>query len=318
MGDVLRTTCILQGLREKYPQSEITWVTEKNSMDLLKNNPYIDNLLSINNVNKKDFDLIISLDEDEKACKFAADIGNNITGFYLKNKKVTPTKTAKSWFDMSILGRKPLNDILKKTNKKTYQQHMLNILDLQPKKYDLILNLDKENTEFAEEFAKKQNIKKNDLVIGLNTGAGQRWPLKSWPAENTAALADKLVKELNAKVILFGGPEEKKRNKKILNLTKSKIIDAGCNNSLLNFAALINLCNIVVVSDSLALHIVIALKKKVVVFFGVTSADEIELYGRGTKLIASKRFLATYLTTPDLNIMENLSVDEMFNAVKQV
>ena len=75
------------------------------------------------------------------------------------------------------------------------------------------------------------------------------------------------------------------RNEKIKKLVKTEVIDAGCDNSLMEFASLVNLCNVIITSDSLALHIGIALKKKIVCFFYPTSASEIELYGRGEKII---------------------------------
>jgi len=40
IGDVLRTTAILPGLREKYPDSLVTWVTKADSFDILKNNEF--------------------------------------------------------------------------------------------------------------------------------------------------------------------------------------------------------------------------------------------------------------------------------------
>ena len=36
VGDVLRTTCILHGLKEKYPKSEITWITCKSAVPLFR------------------------------------------------------------------------------------------------------------------------------------------------------------------------------------------------------------------------------------------------------------------------------------------
>ena len=96
--------------------------------------------------------------------------------------------------------------------------------------------------------------------------------------EKTSELIDKLNNQIkNSKILLFGGPEEKERNKKIKNLVKADIIDAGCDNSLMEFASLVNLCNVLVTSDSLALHIGVALKKKIICYFYPTSASEIEL-----------------------------------------
>lgn len=46
----------------------------------------------------------------------------------------------------------------------------------------------------------------------------------------------------------------------------------------------INSCDIIVTSDSLGMHIALALGKKVIALFGETSMSEIEMYGRGVKL----------------------------------
>src|SRR5512147_2742797 len=45
IGDVLRTTPLLTGLKRAYPQSHITWVVDKEALPLLKSNPSIDRLL---------------------------------------------------------------------------------------------------------------------------------------------------------------------------------------------------------------------------------------------------------------------------------
>ena len=68
IGDVIRTTSILPMLKEKYKAS-ITWVTKTESISLLKNNYNINNLYSIEDLNKEilnqKYDLVINF-EDEK------------------------------------------------------------------------------------------------------------------------------------------------------------------------------------------------------------------------------------------------------------
>ena len=120
----------------------------------------------------------------------------------------------------------------------------------------------------------------------------------------------------NARLLLFGGPEEKERNGQIKKLTKTKIIDAGCSNSLMKFASLVNLCNILVTSDSLAMHIGIALKKKIVAFFCPTSPYEIELYNRGVKIVPRKGCVCCYKEKCD--IAPEYDVDEIVKSVKSL
>jgi len=208
-------------------------------------------------------------------------------------------------------------DELKKENKKTYQQIISEIVGV--KESEPILTLEEREIGFAKDFAERKSINENDLVIGLNTSAGKRWQLKKWDIKKTAELANKLIEELNAKVILFGGPEERERNDKIKKLANG-IIGAGCDNSLLEFASLINLCSILVTSDSLAMHIGIALKKKVIALFGPTSSSEIELFGRGKKIISNLECVCCYKKTCDKkpNCMDMIIAEQVFNAVKEL
>lgn len=327
IGDVLRTTSILPALKEKYPDCGISWVTENKSFDILKNNEFIDKIYLINeNLNEKlkdkIFDLIISLDDDAKACNLASSLNSKkIIGAYTKDNKKIYTEDSSPWFDMGLISKfgKKKADELKALNKKTYQEILFAILNINDKKYKIsepILNLQKEELKFAKEFAEKNNIDKKELVIGINTGAGGRWQDKKLSKEKTIELIGKLNNKLKAKLILFGGPAETERNEKIKQSIKADIIDAGCNNSLMEFAALVDLCNILVTSDSLALHIGVALKKKIVSFYYPTSAQEIELYGRGIKIIGKGNSYCSYQPkcddTPDYN------VDEIVENVKRL
>jgi heptosyltransferase II len=45
LGDVLRTTCILPGLKQMHKTSHISWLTDPSAKCLLKSNGLIDELL---------------------------------------------------------------------------------------------------------------------------------------------------------------------------------------------------------------------------------------------------------------------------------
>jgi heptosyltransferase-2 len=322
LGDVLRTTSILKGLKIKYKNSSISWLTKSEAKDLLLNNDLIEKAYTIENKEElpNSFDLVINLDEEEEAAKLATDLGKEVVGVFFKDGNLTYTENTSSWFDMGLTSRfgKDKADRLKKSNKKTYQQIISKILGIEEN--EPTLNLGKKNLEFADNFKAKSNIKEDDLVIGVNTGSGKRWPLKSWAVDKTAKLIDELGEKLGAKIILFGGTEELSRNKTILEKTKASVIDAGCDNSLLDFAALIDLCDILVCSDSLAMNIAIASKKKVVALFGPTSAAEIELYGRGKKIVSPIDCYCCYKKSCDKkpSCMDLISVDNVFNAVREL
>lgn len=323
IGDVIRTTSILHGLREKYNGCKIDWVAKKESFAVLKNNKLINKIFlvfEVKKILKFKYDLVISLDDGYEACKLASKLSpKKLVGACLKSKQRAYTEDSSPWFGMGLISRfgKQKADELKARNKKTYQEIMYGILNLKYKKQEPILILKKTELDFGKKIAEKHSIKKNDLAIGINTGAGGRWEDKKLSIEKTAELIDKLnAKIKNTKLVLFGGPEEKERNEKIRKLAKTEIINAGCKNSLMEFASLVNLCDVLITSDSLALHIATALKKKIVAFFCPTSPSEIELYSRGIKVIPKKGCLCCY--KPKCDIPPDYDVSKIVGAVKEL
>ncbi len=322
-GDVLRTTSLLPGLKEKYKDAQVYWLTQKNAEPLLAHNPYIAEVIIYGTEKRAwllatSFDLIINLEEDFEACSLATKAKKKeLIGFYLDNEKnIVPTSTMREWYNMSALGKKPENDILKQRNKKTYQQLMLEAINIKPKNFDICLLLDNAQKKFAQEFKRRYNIRDNDLVIGINTGSGERWTSKRLPVEKTAKLIEMLVKELKARVILFGGKDEVERNDEIISLTKAPIINAGCGNDLKEFPALISLCHAFVTSDTLGLHVALALKRKVVALIGPTSASEIELYDLGKKIVPDDDCVCCY--KENCVSMESIDIREVVSAVRSL
>ncbi|MBI2658461.1 glycosyltransferase family 9 protein [Candidatus Woesearchaeota archaeon] len=323
LGDVIRTTAVLPGLKEKYGGCRIDWATKKGSAGFLKNNGLIGKIYLIEDAEKlrhKKYDILISLDDDYEACELASSMpSKKIIGSCLKNGKRMYTDNSSPWFDMGLISRlgKRKADLLKAKNKKTYPEIMYRILGLKYLKQEPMLALGRKELDFGGRFAKKHGIRKSDFAIGINTGAGGRWEDKKLSIEKTAELIDKLNMQIkNARPILFGGPEEMERNKKIKKLAGTGVIDAGCSNSLMEFVSLVNLCDVLVTSDSLALHIGVALKKKVAAFFYPTSSAEIELYGRGIKIMGKGKDYCSY--KPKCDYPPEWDVDEFVKAVKKL
>lgn len=321
IGDVLRTTAVLPGLKNKNNNCKIYWVTKKESFGILKNNSFLEKIFlnGDDELNQNNFDLIISLDDDLEACELASSLKTEkIIGAFFEKGERKYTNDSSLWFDMGLISkfRKKKADELKALNKETYQNILFKILEIDDDNYEPILNLTEKELEFGKKFAKKNGIDENQLVIGINTGAGGRWQDKKLSIEKTVELINKINNNLDGKIILFGGPEEVERNKSILEKINFEIIDAGCDNTLMEFASLINLCDVLVTSDSLALHIGVALKKKIVSFFYPTSAQEIELYGRGIKIKGKGDSYCSYQIKCD--DPPEWDIDEFVNGVKKL
>ncbi|MDO8623475.1 MAG: glycosyltransferase [archaeon] len=323
LGDVLRTTFIAQALKDKYRNSnpKIFWLTSKQAMSFFVNNPYVDRVIPENEttlslLKSKSFDLVINLEESVELCKLASSIpSKEIIGFYFSEDKIVPSPAAREWFDMSILGKKPQNDILKKKNKKTHRQKLAEMINVNYKKYEPFLRLTQEQRKIASDFLRRYNLSRKDLVIGINTGAADTWP-KALSVEKTARLIDLLYKKYNAKILLFGGPNEIERNNEVLKLTKSPVINTGCGNDLLEFPALTSVCNLFITTDSLGVHVALALKRKTICLIGPTSPSEIDMYNIGEKVVANSKCVCCY--KKDCKSMEKIEINKIIQNVDKL
>ena len=154
-------------------------------------------------------------------------------------------------------------------------------------------------------------------IIGLNTGAGERWPLKQWREDGYVELVDRLSRRSDAQFLLLGGPSEAARNERLKAQSQVRLFDPGCDNPLRHFAGFLDCCDVVVSGDTLAMHLSLALGKRTVVVFGPTSAAEIELYGLGEKVVPDMTCLSCYKTSCDFvpNCMDLISTTMVEDAV---
>ena len=324
LGDVLRTTCILPGLKARFSQSTISWLTDVSAAPLLENNSLIDKLLFAQDVNSTNLfealnvDLTISLDDDHNASTLASQIPTRkLIGAYLGKSGPTYTPDSSAWFDMGLISKlgKKEADRLKKINTKSVPQFLSEILQISTSAP--MLTIPQAAWDRAISFSQRHNPK-NKPVIGLNTGAGSRWQFKSLSIEKTAGLADEISQRFNVEIFIYGGPEERSRNTKIIHLADSHIVDTGTENSIIEFAALLSQCNVLVSSDSLALHIANSLKIPAVAFFGPTSSAEIDVSHNGAKISPDMDCLTCYKRscTKKPNCMDNLEFEPIFAAIE--
>jgi heptosyltransferase-2 len=294
LGDVLRTTFLPPLLKKKYHPVEIAWVTKKEAVPLLKNNPMIDKVIPIEKIEGQTerFSLILSLDDDYSCAEIASKLQKEkVIGAYIDGDLVRYTADSSPWFGMGILrpeeeGGIQEADRIKKDNKESYYALIAKVVGVQHTGQKPILNLTDEEIRYAKNLLKDENIQ-DKKIIGINTGSGNRWKSKRWSVANTSALIDGL-QERGYRCIVLGGPEEQNRNKDITDRCRTDPLNMGTDHTLRQFAAIIAYLDIIVTTDTLALHIATALDKKIVALIGPTSAAEIDLFGKGIKLVPEK------------------------------
>ena len=321
VGDVLRTTAILQSLKERYPDSVITWVTRTEAIPLLENSPFVSRALSYDTPQTgyylavEEFDLLLNMDAASDSAALASHIRAKEKRGYGINARgqVFPfNPEAEHWLEMGAF------DFLKKMNVRSYQDLMLELCCLPAHPKDIILQLSKKEDEAAADFARVHGLVKKDVVIGLNTGASGRWQLKQWTLEGFEKLIVLLLQKTNATIFLYGGWLERERNEYLAQMHPQRVVNTGSDNSLRQFFGLVSLCDIFVTGDTLALHAATALKKKVIALFGPTSSAEIDSYdGQITKITAPLDCLVCYKQRCDFepNCMNSITPDQLYHHI---
>ena len=302
LGDVLRTTAILPGLAQRHPGVPISWLTAPSAFDLIRTHPLVAEVVAREQIPPRDWIRVISLDDEEEMCALASRLRTaRLSGAHLgPDGRRAYTPDVAPWFDMGLLSvhGKAEADRLKLANQKSQPRIYAEMLGIEMGKPALHL------PESARAAARELP---GDLpLVGLNTGAGGRWAGKQLPVERTVELAGAIAKAKQGKVrfLVLGGAAEAERNRAIVaglraHPARPEFVDAGTDHPLLDFAALIERCMLLVTSDSLALHMGIALGRRIVVFFAPTSAAEIELYGLGEKVLSTSSDYCSYRPDAD-------------------
>jgi len=291
LGDVLRTTSILRSIRKKYKNSFIVWLTNKNALPLLENNPLIDKVYaySFENVTPllcEQFDVLLNVDKSRRSASLANLLkAKEKFGFGLMpTGAIYPlNKEAEYLYNLG------LNDEEKfKINKKSEQKLLSEAFALDFNNEEYILNLTDDEKRFVSDYRKKFSLKKEDMLLGINTGCSEFYPYKKLPLKKQVELIGTLFKEINGvKIALLGGKEDTENNEVLKDHFKEKIISTPTDQGLRKGILFIAACDAVISGDSLGLHIAIALKKPVVAWFSITCENEIDLYGRGVKITSN-------------------------------
>ena len=193
---------------------------------------------------------------------------------------------------------------------------------------DLKFPLTMEDENFALNFFGENKIKDSDLLIGFHPGSAtlKNQIKRRWEPEKFAELGKRLINEKNAKILIFGGPEEdelKINIKEQINSEYAFVIQSG---NLAESAALMARCNVFVSNDSSLMHVASALKLNVVAILGPTNPHYIHPWKTEHNIVRlnldcspcfiySPRPLICFRDDVEFKCIKELTVDMVYDAV---
>lgn len=326
LGDALRTTPLLPAIKERWPRSQVTWLTAPHSAQLLETNPLIDRLwvtgpTSLSLLMVEEFELVICLDKEPDAVTAAtiAKAGEK-RGYGLTGKGRVALFNPEAALENLRLA---VSDELKfRVNEKSYQQLAFETAELEyDSKYDYVFKVPDEDLEFAESFIAGNVPAEAEPVIGFNLGGADVFANKRWKTAHYLTLRQLIAEKYGSRaaVLAFGGPTDQERLAEACSAPGPRIINTG-SNSMTRFAALLGRCDLLVTGDSLGMHLGLAVGGWCLVLIGSTTPREIELYGRGEMMVSEMGCAPCYkrVCPMDPDCMENFRPERVMTKLVEL
>lgn len=337
IGDALMFIPALKLLRQSLPSAQIDALTMyQGTKEIYETNPYFNKVIHFDFLKEgvlNSLKFVIGLRK-----KYDATINvypsnrkeYNFINFLLGAKK----RVGVEYLRMNISNLGWLNNVTVLENDKTHnvQINIKLIEKLLSKKFDeepaMQIDLSNDDKEFADRFFKEKNISENDFVVGFHPGCAtlKNHIKRRWEPEKFSELGKKLIKEKNAKIFLFGGPEEEEL-KSVINKTIDSINSFMINpKRFLQSIAIMKRCNVFITNDSALMHVASAIGLKVIAIIGPTNTHYIHPWKTKHKIVSlnldcapcffyTPKPLTCSRTDVQFKCIKELDVDMVYNII---
>ncbi len=264
IGDVIIITPLIKAVKKLYSNALLDVMVIPQTAGVLEHNPNINEIILFDKRKNKIISFIktLLLLKKNKYDVAITPHSSVTTALLLKYAKIKIRVGYDRWSAAKHLTHKvPHPDGIHKTVKNLSLLSLFTekVFSNQTELFPTITMIEKANNLLSE-----IKTKSNKSVA---IAPGSVWFTKKWPTEYYKILAEQLV-ENNFGVVLIGSKDEKEICDKVLP-TKNGINLAG-DLSLLESAAVIKKCDLMICNDSGALHIANAMQTDVFAFFGPT------------------------------------------------
>lgn len=316
VGDVLLSTIVTKNLRLAFPAAQIDYLTEPPSFEILNGNPFLANIhlhdrekltgvRLIRFIRRQSYDLVIDLFCNPRTALVTRLSGARYrVGYEFRNRS----------YGYNIRAV-PRGDRVHNTQ---FNLDALEAAGIAIQDRSIYFGFSNEDARYVDTFLSTLRANQR-LLIGVNTGGG--WYTKRWGLDRFAQLADRLVEEYGATIVLPWGPGQLPEVEKIRSLMKREAVIPP-QTTLKQLGALLQRCSCVISNDSGPMHIAAAVGTPVLGIYGPTSPLLQGPFGE-KHLIVSKTgldCLGCNLTKCPIGhpCMLELSVDSVMEGVRQL
>lgn len=322
IGDVILSVPSIRAIRKKFPEAKIYCLVGKESRSILQRCPYLNGVIVFDYKDKDRgiFGLFNVLKELRKYYfDMVVDLQNNRKSHLISFFSMSSSRYGYNNRKLSFLLNHKVEPILTDTPPIEHQFRTLGLLGIEKQETYLELWPSSEDEEYIRILFESEWISGREKIVGINLGASKRWVSKCWPLENFAQLSERLSKE-NIRVIITGTQDDLNAASKIQKMTSSKLLNFAGKTTIMQLAALIKRCSVFISADSAPLHVASAVNTPIVALFGPTSPQR-HMPPAKKAIVIKAQVECSPCYKPNCKTMEcmsNITVDEVFHAVKKL
>ena len=277
LGDIVLTSPAIRAVRQHFPQAHISMLVAKQSADLLTENPHLDEVIPFDRkagnkdtgemrritclLRERRFDLAIDFQRKFRTSLLAYLSGARCrVGYHQPNGALCTVRVPDLNTKAIRAGR------ISSAHAIDRYFDLLRPIGIEAADRTLEMFISKADRAFAHEMIATKGIEADRPKVGLFPGAG--WKLREWMPDRFAAIGDRITKQFDAQVLLFGGPHESELVQQVGDLMTTEAISLAGDLRIRQLAALIEGCDLFVTNDTGPMHVATAMHTPTVALFG--------------------------------------------------
>lgn len=276
IGDVVLATPVLRALRDRFPDARLSMVVNPGTEDVIKWNPDLNEALVVareelsaqlqflREIRRRRFDCVIDLTDGDRAAILAWVSGAPVRIGYNSEQRW------RGWLYTRIVPIK-----VGTTHMVEYHLAAVRALGFEPNVSLPVLHVRAEHERAANRLLAELGVSTGAKLVMIHPGA--RYWFRKWPADRFAAVADSLTKA-ECQVLVAGDVRDEPMAAAMLTATKSPPVSLVGRTTLLELAAVMKRCSLVIAHESGPSHVAAAV-----------GAPVLALYGKGNPAIWGPR-----------------------------
>ncbi len=323
VGDAVMAIPALEALRAREPRAEITIAARESITELYRGQAFADRLVSLG-ASKN------ARQENNMGCaafggerfNFGVALPNSFASAWFlvrahAKERIGYARDGRRWLLTRPVSKPRTGEI--PAHETYYYLELLRRagwIEKLPEVEQVRLRVDAEDIARARE--KLRSLGAGEFAVALAAGASYG-AAKCWPAERYAAVANRLVDEMGASIVLLGMAGEREIGMRIAGAMRRPAIDLIGETSARELAPLLAACRLFLGNDSGAMHVAAAVGLPVVAVFGSTDPE-------GTAPLTLRRSLVRRPVScspcflrycpVDHRCMTRISVEDVFQATR--